>query len=79
MLAISIKRDRNVFNKYIRKRETPMQIIILSKRHKIKIIFKCGFLDFQLHIILNQEEKIFEILEKLFKMMQKKSNVKFSS
>lgn len=41
MLAISIKREGNVFNKYTRKTETPVQIIIVNKRHKIKIIFKC--------------------------------------
>ena len=41
MSAISFKKDRNGFNRYIRKRETPMQIIIFSKRYKIKIIFKC--------------------------------------
>lgn len=39
--AVLVQRDRNGFNKYIRKRETPMQIIIFNKIYELKIFFKC--------------------------------------
>lgn len=61
----------NSFNKHIRKRETLLQVTIFSKGYKIKMAFKHGRSDFQLQVILQQEEKKFEKVQKEHKIIFK--------